>query len=117
MLYFSFFILGALTFKVLQELLSVISGYQVFKFTEHYTITMMAELEVYRLQSIKILELCYEEAERGEEFNKVKDKINEKFNFLQNGIMKIIKSKLPYKVQYDNFREAVKILQEENLDE
>ena len=117
MLYFLFFMLGAFTFKLFGELLSVITGYQVFKFVERYAITLMAELEVYRFQSIQILELCYDEADKDEEFQNLKGKINERFDLLHEGMIAAIKNRLPYKVDYKHLKDAIKIVVEEKKDE
>lgn len=116
MLYFLFFILGAFTFMLFQQLLSVVVGYQVFKFVEHYAITLMAELEVYRHQSIQILKLSYEDVGQDEEFIKIKNKINNKFDLLHDGMITVIKNRLPYKVDYSHLKDAIKIVEQEKKD-
>lgn len=110
---FIFFLLGALTVKVLQALLSIIKSYSIFKFTEHYCITIMTEIETWRYQSLAIVKLCYEEAGREEEFAKVEQKIHEKFTLFQQNILGILKANLPYRTDYSNLMEAYKKLQEE----
>lgn len=117
MLYFLFFMLGAFTFKLFGELLSVINGYQVFKFVERYAVALIAELEVYRHQAIQILELSYGEAGEDEEFDKIKAKINEKFDLLHTAMITVVKNRLPYKVDYSNLKDAIKIVVEEKKDE
>jgi hypothetical protein len=113
MIYFLFFMLGAFCFKLFQELLSVIGGYQIFKFVEQYSITLIAELEVYRHHSLQILKLCYEEADKLEEYEKVKGKINEKFGLLHTGMIAAIKNRIPYPVDYTNLQEAIKIIEKQ----
>jgi len=109
--------LGAFTFKLFGELLSVINGYQVFKFVERYAVALIAELEVYRHQAIQILELSYGEAGEDEEFDKIKAKINEKFDLLHTAMITVVKNRLPYKVDYSNLKDAIKIVVEEKKDE
>lgn len=110
MLYFIFFITGALSLRFLQALFSISSGYTVFKFTEFYCITIMTEIEIWRRQALQILELCYSEADRDEEFGEVQAKIHEKYNILQQNILSFLKSKLPYQTNYSNLSEAVTVL-------
>lgn len=74
----------------------------------------MTEIETWRYQSLAIVKLCYEEAEKEEEFAKVEQKIHEKFTLFQQNILGILKVNLPYKVDYTNLMEAYKKLQEEN---
>lgn len=112
MLYFLFFILGAFTFNLFQILLSIIKGYEIFKFVEQYSLMLMVELEVYRHQSLQILKLCYEEAEKEEEYSKVESKIHQKFNLFQESILERIKNRIPYSLQYSNLEEFKKVIEE-----
>ncbi len=115
--YFIFFIAGAMTMKLVQTLFSVIGGYKIFKFTEYYSVTLMAQIEMWRYQAVTIVKLCYDEAGRQEEFVEVEKKIHEKFFFLQQNVLGIIKSHLPYKVDYDTFLEGYKVLEKEKKNE
>jgi hypothetical protein len=115
--YFIFFIAGAMTTKLAQALLSIIGSYRVFKFTEYYSVTLMAQIEMWRYQAVTVVKLCYDEAGREEEFREVEKKIHEKFFFLQQNVLQIIKNHLPYKVDYDTFLEGYKVLEKEKNDE
>ena len=115
--YFVYFIAGAITTRLMQGLLSVIPSYQVFKFTEYYCVALMTEIEIWRHQALAIVKLAYEEAGRGEEFEKVERKIHEKYFLLQGNVLGVLKSKLPYKINYDGILDGYRQLKEELKDE
>lgn len=97
----------------MQALFSITKGYAIFKFTERYCITIMAEVEVWRYQAINVIKLCYGEAGREAEVEQVEAKIHEKMTFFQQNILAILKANLPYQTDYTNLMEAYKKLQEE----
>lgn len=103
-----FFFLGVLFLKLSQELFNIVVSYKLFKYTEIYSLSLLADLEVYRLQALQIIKICYNEADRQEEFPKVEEKLNERFRMLQNLTIAAIKHKLPYKTNYETLEEAHK---------
>ena len=103
---FLFFILGALVHKLLQSILDIYSSYRLFKYTEVYCISLMIHAESWRHQAIKILEIVYVDADRQEEFQKIKNSIDAKYAGIQQKIIQLIKERVTYKIEYNNLKEA-----------
>lgn len=102
------FFSGWLTISLFQTLLSINSAYKIWKMAELAAIKIMADNEQWRHQSLTILKLCYEEAEKLEQYQKIELVINEKHKTIQKFIIKNLKSNLPYGVEYETLEQAVK---------
>lgn len=104
--YFLFFLLGALSTKILQGLLNIVTAYSVLKKVEIVAMAIMLESEAWRIQALAILELAYKDVEKQEEFEKIKESINKRYKEVQDNVLAIMKEKLPYQIPYTNLTEA-----------
>jgi len=115
---FLYFIVGAVTMRILQLFLAVTPNYNIFKNAEYISLYVLGELHVQRLTALKILELSYEESDRSGEFEIVKNAMNERYDALINKCIANLKAQLPYKVQYNTLNEALTaVLQEKSEEE
>lgn len=103
---FMFFTLGALIHSLLQSILGVYSSYKLFKYTEVYCVSLMIHAESWRHQALKILEIVYADADKQEEYVKIKNSVNNKFAEIQQNIIRLIKERVTYKIEYNNLSEA-----------
>lgn len=121
MLYGLFFLLGVFTTKFLQILLRVEPLYKLWKIAEIGFLKNLLQSETLRHQSLAVVKLCYAEAQKEDEFEKVEEAINKKFAEYQEVSLRIVKKMLPYETNYSNTKEAVewltnKILKGEMVD-
>jgi len=82
-------------------------------------ILLSASFLQWKAQSIAILELVYQHRvrhskEENEDFNAIKEKIEEKYDNIAEHYVNEIKNILPYKTEYKNFKEAVKYMQKKD---
>lgn len=110
MLYGLFFLLGALTTKLLQVLLRIEPLYKIWKIAEIGFLKNLLQSEMLRHQALAVVKLCYIEAEKEEEFQKVEEAINKKFEEYEEVSLQIVKKMLPYETNYNNTKEAVELL-------
>jgi len=110
MLYGLFFLLGVLTTKLLQTLLRVEPLYKLWKIAEIGFLKNLLQSEMLRHQSLAVVRLCYIEADKEGEFQKVEEAINKKFNEYEEVSLQIVKKMLPYETNYSNTKEAVEWL-------
>ena len=110
MLYGLFFLLGVLTTKLLQTLLRVEPLYKLWKIAEIGFLKNLLQSEMLRHQSLAVVRLCYIEADKEGEFQKVEEAINKKFNEYEEVSLQIVKQMLPYQTNYSNTKEAVEWL-------
>jgi len=115
--FFLYFIVGAVSMRILQIFLALTPNYNIFKEAEYVSLYILGELHVHRLTAIKILELSYEEAGRSEEFERSKDAINQRYDALINKCIENLKLRLPYKVEYNSLNEALNNMLKEKLEE
>lgn len=115
MLYFLVFILGALTHKLFSIVLSSNESFQIFKYSEVYSVSLLLETEVWRKQALQILQIVYDGADKEAEYNKSYEIINNRFDNLQQIIIKLIKERVPYSIQYSTLKEAEKTIKQELL--
>jgi len=104
---FAFFIIGALSYAMMQIFLSITPNYKIFKHTEATVLLVLAELHIQRLTAIKIIQLAYEESDRMSEFDNVKRAIDERYNLLITNCIEKMKNNLPYKIEYSTIQEAM----------
>lgn len=103
---FLFFVLGAVTFRILQVFLAITPNFYIFKEAEQVSLYILLELHVQRITALKVLELAYEESDKTEDFHKIKTILDERYNILITKCISNLKSRLPYKVQYNSLEEA-----------
>jgi hypothetical protein len=115
MIYFLFFILGILCYKLIRTLLGIYDSYRIFKYSETYTILLLLETEGWRKQCLTILKLAYEDVGRGEEYTKIDAVINKRFDEVHNGLIGLIKRRLPYETKYNSLKESEPYIKEELL--
>lgn len=106
MLYLLFFLLGVFTLKLAQNALATYESYKVFKYTEMYAMSLVLDVEVWRHQALKILEIAYDNADKQDEYRAAVEIINKRYDEAQQNIIKLIKSKVPYEIKYNSLREA-----------
>jgi len=112
--YFIMFIAGAMTMRALQKMLDVAPNFNTWKHTEYTILQILADMHVQRLTANEIIKLMYEESGKQEEYVKVKSAIEQKYNALINNSLNNLKKNLPYKVEYNNLKEAVTIYLKKN---
>lgn len=100
------FIAGAVAMRLLQWGLHITPNYYTWKHTEYTALQILTDLHVQQLTANEILRLVYEEADKEEEYNKVKTVIEQKYNSLINNSLNNLKANLPYRVQYNSVKEA-----------
>jgi len=115
MLYGLFFLLGVLTTKFLQTLLRIEPLYKLWKIAEIGFLKNLLQCEMLRHQSLAVVRLCYIEADKEGEFQKVEEAINKKFNEYEEVSLQIVKQMLPYQTSYSNTKEAVEWLTQKIL--
>lgn len=115
MLYGLFFLLGVLTTKLLQILLKIEPMYKLWKIGEIGFLKNLLQSEMLRQQSLAVVRLCYIEAEKEEEFEKVEQAINKKFTEYQEFSLRVVKDVLPYETNYSNTKEAMEWLTQKIL--
>lgn len=115
MLYGLFFLLGVLTTKLSQTLLRVEPLYKLWKIAEIGFLKNLLQSEMLRHQSLAVVRLCYIEADKEDEFQKVEEAINKKFNEYEEVSLQIVKQMLPYQTSYSNTKEAVEWLTQKIL--
>lgn len=107
MLFGLFFLLGVFIANFLQILLNIKPLYKIWKVVELGFLKNLLQSETLRHQSLEILRLCYEEANKLEEYETVKEAVNNKFIQFQDVSIQQLKETLPYDIQYNNTKEAV----------
>lgn len=115
MLYFLFFLLGLFTARLIELLITINQAFKIWKLVEFSTLNIMAENDQWRAQALTILKLCYEEANRLEEYEKLETVINSKYSSIQDFILAGMKGHLPYNVNYNNLNEAIVVYKKELL--
>lgn len=115
MLYFLFFLLGALMHKLLSVLLAASESYKIYKFAETYSMLLVLETEVWRKQALAILEIAYSDVEQHDTYNNIEIAVNKKFSDTQQSIIGLIRNIVPYDIGYNNLQEAEKIIKEQLL--
>ena len=99
---------GILLLRTMQVLFIINYGYKVWKLVELYSLKIMSENEQWRSQALTILKLCYQEANKENEYENIEKVINNKHQNIQNFMMEVLIKNLPYEVSYKNLEEAVK---------
>lgn len=105
--YFIVFLCGVFTLRILQFVLSITPNYYIFKHAEYTVLRVLAELHVQKLTALKILELCYHESERSNEYYNVETAVNKRYDDIINKYIVNLKATLPYKTNYNNLADAV----------
>jgi hypothetical protein len=78
-------------------------------------VSLLLETEVWRKQALQILQIVYDGADKEAEYNKSYEIINNRFDNLQQIIIKLIKERVPYSIQYSTLKEAEKTIKQELL--
>lgn len=107
MLYGLFFLIGVLTTKLAQLLLNMTPLYKLWKASEIGFLKNLIECETLRNKSLQVVKVCYEEANKLEDFSKVEAAVNSKFIEYEEMTLQIMKAMLPYETSYTNTREAI----------
>lgn len=115
MLYFLFFLLGALVHKLLSILLAANEAYRIYKLAEAYSMLLVLETEVWRKQALAILEITYNDIDQPDAYNNIQIAVNKKFSDTQQSIIALIRNIVPYDIGYNNLQEAEKIIKEQLL--
>ena len=112
---FLIFICGAFAMRVLQFFLAITPNFTAFKYTETCVIRILAELHINKLTAMKILEICYRDADKLNEWYSVENEVNKRYDSIIKDNINKLKSVIPYKIEYNNLREAVaSLLKEKN---
>jgi hypothetical protein len=114
--YFLVFVCGAVVMRVLQVLIGITPNYYIFKQAEFAAIKTLAELHICKLTVMKIVEICYRDVDKLNEYYVVESEVNKRYNNIINNSIASIKANMPYKVEYSNLQEAVEVLMKEKKD-
>ncbi len=114
---FMFFVLGVVTMRVLQFLLGIVPNYYIFKQAEYSAFRILADVHLQKLTVMKIIEACYFDTGRGDEFLAIQNEVNKRYNDIISKCIERIKTSLPYKTTYNNLQEAIETLIEEKRNE
>jgi hypothetical protein len=111
MLYALFFLLGVFATRFAEIVLQVNPLYKVWKIAEWGSLKILSEAEVLRRQALAILEICYADVDKAEEFTKIKKTINKKHEQQQEALINLIRKLLPYETNYKTPQEAYKFIE------
>ena len=111
MLYALFFLLGVFVNRFGEILLQLNPMYKFWKLAEYGCLKILAESEVLRNQSLTILEICYTDVDKAEDFIKIKETINKKHEEQQTILINLVRKLLPYETNYKTPQEAFKFIE------
>lgn len=81
--------------------------------TEVYCMNLVMDTEVWRHQSLQILEVIYENADKQEEYKKTVEVVNSKYDAVQQYLIRLISERVPYEIPYKTLKESEKHLKKE----
>jgi predicted metalloenzyme YecM len=101
---------GTIAYRLSKSMSERAGTISLIKYAEIIAIMTLAESRQLRHQSLAIAELVYKDADKNEEYEKIKLLINNKYEYLERSTLARIKKTVVYKVGYNTLDEAVKQL-------
>lgn len=103
-------IAGGIAYSISRKLTERSQVLTLVKYGELINVLNMVESRQLRHQSLAVLELVYKEADKTEEYEKIKLLINNKYEDLEKGMINTIKQNVTYEIKYNNLDQAVEQL-------
>jgi len=106
-------VIGIFLGRLAQFIITAHKSYKMFKMTEVYCMNLVMDTEVWRHQSLQILEVIYENADKQEEYKKTVEVVNSKYDAVQQYLIRLISERVPYEIPYKTLKESEKHLKKE----
>lgn len=100
------FVSGMFVMLIVERLLQSFGAYHIYKRAELYAIMLILESEVWRRQALKVLEIVYDYGDKQEEYQKIVESINKRFDEAQQNTIALIKKRVPYDIKYNTLAES-----------
>lgn len=107
---FLFFIAGVFASIVGHGLFNIVRLYKFWKAAEIGSFKVLAQSNVLYYQSLTVLKLCYEEANKIEDYKVIERVLTEKHEEAQKQLVSSMKQLIPYEVRYNTPKEALEEL-------
>ena len=104
--------IGIFLGRMIQLVVTAHKNYKIFKMAEVYSISLVLETEAWRHHALQILEVVYEHSDKPEEYQKVQESVNKKYDEVQQSLIRLISERLPYEINYKTLGESEKHLRE-----